>query len=262
MRLLLIGDIMGRPGRRAVREALPGLIEEHGIDFVTANAENLAGGVGATRETAEEMFSAGVDVLTSGNHIWDNKDIFDCIHQEPRLLRPVNFPAVQPGRGSFVAPARNGAKVAVISAVGRVFMGPALCPFEMLPPLVAELRKETPLAVVDFHGEATSEKRALGWHLAGTVTAVAGTHTHAPTADEEILEGGTAYVTDLGMTGPYDSVIGIRKEDSLARFRTGLPATYHTAKGDVRFCALLVEADESSGRALSVERMCVRLEDS
>lgn len=262
MKILLIGDVMGRPGRRAVRTLLPALIEKMNVDFVVANGENLAGGAGVTAATMAEMFSSGVDVLTSGNHVWDQKEALSLIEREPRLLRPVNYPADQPGKGHFAARARNGARVAVVCAVGRVFMGHAECPFRALPPLVEELRRDTPLIVVDFHGEATAEKRAMGWHLDGRVTSVTGTHTHVPTADEEILPKGTAYLTDLGMTGPYDSVIGIRKEDSLGRFLTGLPVSYHTAKGDVRFCAALVEADESTGKALSISRLCQKLESS
>jgi 2',3'-cyclic-nucleotide 2'-phosphodiesterase len=259
MRILFIGDVMGRPGRRAVRELLPGMISERRLDLVVLNAENLAGGTGVTAPTLEEMFAAGADVLTSGNHIWDKKDALDIIKREPRLLRPLNYHPNQPGKGSFVATARNGAKAAVVNAAGRVFMAHADCPFRLLPPLVAELRKETPVVLVDVHAEATAEKRALGWHLDGSVTAVVGTHTHVQTADEEILPGGTAFLTDLGMTGPYDSVIGIRKEDSLSRFLTGLPTPYNTAKGNIRFCGAVVEADDKTGRALSIERVNVPL---
>jgi hypothetical protein len=228
---------------------------------VVLNAENLAGGVGVTAATMKEMFEAGADVLSSGNHIWDKKEALELIKKEPRLLRPVNYNPVQPGKGHIIAEARNGARVGVVCAAGRVFMAHADCPFRLLPPLIEDIKKETPLVVLDFHGEATAEKRAMGWHLDGSLAAMVGTHTHVQTADEEILPKGMAYITDLGMTGPYDSVIGIRKEDSLSRFLTGLNTHYNTAKGNVKFCGALVEADAATGRASHIERVNVPLDD-
>jgi hypothetical protein len=260
MRFLLIGDVMGRPGRRAVKTFLPRLVKDRGVDFTVANAENLAGGAGITEETMREMFEAGVDVLTTGNHVWDKKETLQFIAREPRLLRPLNYHPSQPGSGAFLAQARNRLRVGVVNAAGRTFMAQADDPFRLVPPAVEKLRRDTPLVLVDMHAEATSEKRAMGWLLDGKATAVFGTHTHVPTADEEILPQGTAYVTDLGMTGPYASVIGIRVEDSLARFTTGLHQPFNCAKGDIRFCAALVEADEENGRALSIERICMRLD--
>jgi 2',3'-cyclic-nucleotide 2'-phosphodiesterase len=255
MRLLFIGDIVGKPGRDLVKRAVPLLVERHQVDLVIANAENAAGGFGVTRETAEAILRSGVHVLTSGNHIWDKKEALDYVAKEPRLLRPINYPAAAPGRGLLVVTTRGGVEVAVLNAMGRVHMPLVDDPFAALDRAVAEARERTPILFVDFHAEATSEKIAMGWHLDGRVTAVIGTHTHVQTADERVLPGGTAYLTDAGMTGPHDSVIGVEKDAALSRFLTGLPSRFETAGGDPRLHGVVVEADERTGRARRIERL-------
>src|SRR4030043_493076 len=217
---LSIGDIIGHPGRRALRKCLPRLREKYSPDFIVANAENAAGGVGITEEIGTELLGL-VDFLTSGNHVWDKKEALPYLDREPRLLRPANYPSPNPGRGSYILMSTRGWKAGVLSLQGRVFMGPLDCPFRVADGEVAKLRAVTPIIVVDFHAEATSEKQALGWHLDGKVSALIGTHTHVPTADERILPRGTAYITDVGMVGGYHSVIGIRPEQAVARFLTG-----------------------------------------
>jgi hypothetical protein len=263
VRILFIGDIIGNPGRRAVRELLPDLVRARQIEFVIANAENAAGGKGLTPEVAEELFNLGIHVLTNGNHVWKNKEILKIIDRDPRVLRPANFPenAGVPGRGSGVFTVSGQTKIGVLNLIGRVFMLPYECPFRVARREVNELRRTTPLILVDFHAEATSEKVALGWHLDGEATAVIGTHTHIPTADETVTARGTAFLTDVGMTGPYDSVIGVRKEPVIEAMLSMMPARHEPAKGDVRLCAALIDADPYTGRAQGIERICVRLKE-
>lgn len=250
---LFLGDIIGRPGRLALKKHLPGLREKYSPAFIIANAENAAGGVGITEEVGRELF-LHVDVLTSGNHIWDKKDALTYLENEPRLLRPANYPPQNPGKGSCFIEDKKGGKAAVLNLQGRVFMEPIDCPFRVAEKEVAKLREVTPFIVVDFHAEATSEKQALGWFLDGKVAAVIGTHTHVTTADDRILPGGTAYITDVGMVGGYNSVIGIRRDMALARFLTGRPTRFEPDKEGIRFSAVFVEVDGRTGRALSIRR--------
>jgi metallophosphoesterase (TIGR00282 family) len=255
MRILFIGDIVGRPGRQLVRTGLSAIVSRHDIDFVVANGENSAAGFGITREIGDELLEMGVDVLTSGNHIWDKKEALDYIGTEPRLLRPANYPAGVPGNGSYVARARNGQSVGVINAMGRVFMLNIDDPFAVVLREIDAIRSRTRIIFVDFHAEATSEKVAMGWHLDGKVTAVVGTHTHVQTADERVLPKGTAYLTDAGMTGPHDSIIGVEIEPALGRFLTGLPSRFETATANPRLNAVVIDADEATGRATDIERL-------
>lgn len=254
MKILFIGDIVGRPGREVIKNSLPALKKEHGLDFVIANAENAAAGSGITSSVAEELFDAGVNVLTSGDHIWKKREIFEIINEEERILRPVNFPSGSPGRGYGIFKTKEGLKVGVINVNGRVFMEALECPFKTTKQAGEELKKETNIIIVDIHAEATSEKVALGWYLDGKVSAVLGTHTHIQTADERILPGGTAYITDVGMTGPYDSVIGRRKEDVLERFITCVPTRFEVAEGNVQLHGVILDVDENTGQALSIIR--------
>ena len=261
MRLLFIGDIVGRPGRDLVRRGLPAIVEHHAIDLVIANAENAAAGFGITREIGDQLLESGVDVLTSGNHIWDKKEALAYIGTEPRLLRPANYPAGVPGNGSYLARTRDGVSVGVINVMGRVFMIAIDDPFAGVLREIEALRARTRVVFVDFHAEATSEKIAMGWHLDGKVTAVVGTHTHVQTADERILPKGTAYLTDVGMTGPHDSVVGVEIEAALGRFLTGLPARFETATANPRLHAVIVDADERTGLATDIERLSLGLDD-
>lgn len=260
MKILFIGDIVGKPGRRAVRELLPWIVEERRIDFVIANCENAAAGFGVTSEVIEELYGCRIDVLTSGNHIWDKKEIMDVAEGYETLLRPANYPAGAPGRGSVVVARPDGIRVGVINLAGRVFMNPLDCPFRTADREIEEMKKKTRVIVVDMHAEATSEKIAMGWYLSGRVTAVLGTHTHVQTADDRILPGETAYITDVGMTGPFDSVIGIRKEVILQRFLLQMPNKFDVAKGDVRLQGVTVEIDPD-GRAKAIERVNVSLQE-
>jgi 2',3'-cyclic-nucleotide 2'-phosphodiesterase len=260
MKILFIGDIVGKPGRDAVRVLVPRLREKHGIDFVIANAENAAGGSGIIPKIAQELFDSRVDVLTSGDHIWKKPDIVDYIRAEPRVLRPLNYPSGAPGAGWRIFN-HNETKIAVICLLGRVFLEPLEDPFRMVREAVEAISRETRLIVVDMHAEATSEKVAMGWFLAGQVTAVLGTHTHIQTADEKILPGGTAYLTDAGMTGPYESVIGRRVEDVLQRFLTSLPVRFEVASGDIQMHGCIIDADEKTGRARSIVRIQEPLSD-
>jgi len=253
LRILFVGDVHGRPGRRAVARRVPALRREWQVDFVVANAENSAGGVGLTPQTAAELFEAGVDALTGGNHTWAKREAYELLDADPRLVRPANYPPGVPGRGSTVL-RRGGLALAVLNLQGRVFMDPLDDPFRVARAEVDRLRKETPFILVDFHAEATSEKIAMGYYLDGQVTAVVGTHTHVQTADERVLPGGTAYITDVGMTGPRDGVIGVDREAILQRFLTQLPIRFEVATGPVQFSAVLVEAD-SSGRATAIRRI-------
>src|SRR5436190_16414108 len=255
MRILFVGDIVGRPGRDLVKVGLAPLVEYHQVDLVIVNAENAAAGFGITREIGDQLLELGVDVMTSGNHIWDKKEALDYIGAEPRLLRPINYPAGVPGNGSYLARSRQGTSVGVINAMGRVFMLNIDDPFARVLQEVEALRQRTRIVFVDFHAEATSEKIAMGWHLDGKVTAVVGTHTHVQTADERILPKGTAYLTDVGMTGPHDSIIGVDTQAALGRFLTALPARFEPATGNPRLNAVIVEADDQTGRAVDIERV-------
>jgi len=255
LRILFIGDIVGRPGRELVRRSLAALVEHHAVDLVIANAENAAAGFGITREIGDQILDWGVDVMTSGNHIWDKKEAIDYIGAEPRLLRPANYPAGVPGNGSYLARTEDGRSVGVINVMGRVFMLNIDDPFTVVLREIEAMRSRTQVIFVDFHAEATSEKIAMGWHLDGRVTALVGTHTHVQTADERILPRGTAYLTDVGMTGPHDSVIGVETEAALGRFLNAMPARFETATGNPRLNAVLVEADEKTGLATRIERL-------
>jgi metallophosphoesterase (TIGR00282 family) len=260
LRILHIADIMGEPGRKAAAALLPGIIRERGVAFVLGNGENAAGGFGLTRTVMEDLFANGLDVITGGNHMWDRKDILDFIDDEERLLRPANYPRGVPGRGAGLYSTAEGQLIGVLSLLGRVFIKEVECPFKTAEAEIAALREETPVVIVDIHAEATSEKIALGWHLDGKVSAVLGTHTHVQTADERILPRGTAFISDVGMTGPFDSVIGIRKELALKRFLTQLPVRFEVARDDVRLNGVLVDIDSNTGRALAVERIQMPLE--
>lgn len=256
MRLVLVGDIIGKPGRAYLAECFPKLRRELRPDLVVVNVENAAGGMGVTREVVDELFDLGVDVLTSGNHIWDKREVLDFIAFEERLLRPMNYPPGVPGSGVVVVKAKS-TRVAVLNASGRVFFPQLLdCPFRALDQALADLAGSYDCAVVDFHAEATSEKVAMGWYLDGRVAAVIGTHTHVQTNDAVILPGGTAYITDVGMTGPYESVIGVSKEIILERFLTQLPSRFQVARGKRQLSAVAVEVE--AGRATSIAAICWR----
>lgn len=252
MNILFIGDIVGSPGRQAVKELVPKLREEFKLDFIIANAENAAGGSGITQPVAGELFMSGVSVLTSGDHIWKKRDIFDIIDQDSRILRPLNFPEGVPGRGIGVYTVPGDKKICVINLQGRVFMEPLECPFKAARRAIEELPKDVRIVIVDMHAEATSEKVALGWYLDGMASAVLGTHTHIQTADAKILPGGCAYITDVGMTGPYDSVIGRKVENVLARFLSSVPQRFEVAQENLQLHAVVVSVDEVSGKAESI----------
>jgi 2',3'-cyclic-nucleotide 2'-phosphodiesterase len=260
MKILFIGDIVGKPGRRAVRELLPWIVEENRIDIVIANCENAAAGFGVTSEIVEELLDCRIDVLTSGNHIWDKKEVMDFVEDYEALLRPANYPEGAPGRGSLVITTPGGLSVGVINLAGRVFMHPLDCPFRTADREIEKIKRTAGVIVVDMHAEATSEKIAMGWYLDGRVTAVLGTHTHVQTADERILPGGTGYITDAGMTGPFDSVIGIKKESIMQRFLLQMPNKFDVAKGDVRLQGVTVEIN-AKGRAAAIERVSVSLKE-
>jgi metallophosphoesterase (TIGR00282 family) len=253
--ILVIGDVIGRPGRRAVARLMPGIIEKYGVDLVVANAENIAGGIGVTIATAQELLDAGVNVLTSGNHVWAEKEIIPHLDGDLPLLRPLNYPPGVPGRGYLVA-----GQTMVVNLIGRTFMGNFDCPFRAMDRLLGELETQPPVIIVDFHAEATSEKVALGRYLDGRVSAVLGTHTHVGTTDAQLLPRGTAYVTDIGMTGPIDSIIGDDIEAVTRRFLTMIPHRLSVGKGKVMLNAVLLEVDEASGRALSIERIAREVE--
>ena len=261
MNILFIGDVVGRPGRELVRKGLRALVEVHAVDFVIANAENAAAGFGVTKDIGDALLESGVDVMTSGNHIWDKKEVIDYIKVERRLLRPANYPAGVPGRGSSFADTRDGRAVGVINVMGRVFMLPIDDPFAVVLREIDAIRHRTRVIIVDFHAEATSEKIAMGWHLDGNVTAVVGTHTHVQTADERILPRGTAYLTDVGMTGPHDSIIGVEIEAALGRFLNGMPSRFETATENPRLNAVVIEADEETGLARRITRLSYSLSE-
>ena len=264
MRILFVGDIFGRPGRTIVHEHLRQLQQQHNVELTIANGENAAGGFGITPQIAEELFELGVDVITTGNHIWDKREIMEYMNSANgneaslarRLLRPANYPAGSPGFGWYQGRTRSSIEYAVINLQGRVFMTSNDDPFRMADELLKKITAK--VIVVDIHAEATSEKISLGWYLEGRVTAVLGTHTHVPTADENVLRGGTAVQTDVGMTGPYEGVIGVQKELILQRFLTNMPSRFEPATSDVRLCATLIDCDATTGRATAVERIMVR----
>jgi 2',3'-cyclic-nucleotide 2'-phosphodiesterase len=261
MTILFIGDIVGRPGRDLVQKGLRALIDHYDVDVTIANAENAAAGFGLTRDIGETLLDWGIDVMTSGNHIWDKKEVLEYIAVEPRLLRPANYPAGVPGHGSCVAQTRDGRSVGVINLMGRVFMAPLDDPFAVALREIDAVRHRARIIVVDMHAEATSEKIAMGWHLDGRVTAVIGTHTHVQTADERVLPGGTAYLTDAGMTAAHDSIIGMEKEPSLARFLNGMPAKFEPATGNPRLNGAVIEADDKTGRATKITRISYSAEE-
>lgn len=256
MKLLFIGDVVGQPGRRAIAAHLARLRKSQRLDLVVANAENIAGGAGITRETATELFNLGVDVLTNGNHAWDKKEALDYIKTEPRLLRPHNYPEGTPGSGWFVATTAAGHRLGILNLLGNVFMHPHLaCPFRCADQALAHKPVDIKTVLVDFHAEVTSEKNALGRYLDGRVSAVVGTHTHVPTADERILPRGTGYITDVGMTGCYDSIIGMDTEKSLKRFIQKLPERFEVAQGPGTLCGVLLDLDEHTGRCRAIQRL-------
>jgi metallophosphoesterase (TIGR00282 family) len=261
VRILFIGDIVGKPGRELIRRGVGPLLEHHQIDLVVANAENAAAGSGITREIGDQILAWGVDVMTSGNHIWSKREALDYIGAEPRLLRPANFPAGVPGNGSYLARSSDGRTAGIINVMGRVFMQQLDDPFAVVTREIDALRMRAKVILVDFHAEATSEKAAMGWYLDGKVTAVVGTHTHVQTADERILPKGTAYLTDVGMTGPHDSIIGVEIEPAINRFLTGLPSRFEPAIGNPRLNAVVVDADEKTGHAVDIERLSYSLDE-
>lgn len=255
MKVLYIGDIMGEPGRRTVARAVPRLVAQRQVDLVIGNGENAAGGFGITPELAEELFEMGLAVITTGNHAWDKKEVLEYFPREPRLLRPANYPLGVPGNGSIVVESAGGDRLAVVQLMGRAFMPTIDCPFQVARRELSRVKQETPAVIVEMHGEATSEKMAMGHFLDGDVTAVVGTHTHVQTADEQILPKGTAYMTDIGMTGPLHSVIGVKKELAIEKFLTGMPRRFEVASGPSVFCAVLLELDARLGKAITVERI-------
>lgn len=258
MKLLFIGDIFGRTGRDLVRRHLKALASAEGADLVIANGENAAGGAGITRDNTNEILSAGVDVITSGNHVWDKRETLEFIGAEPRLIRPANYPAGTPGLGSYLARSRTGVMVGVVNVMGRVFLPAFDDPFRVAEQEIERMRNDgAQIIFVDIHAETTSEKMALGWHLDGKVSAVVGTHTHVQTADERILPGGTAYLTDVGMTGPHDGVIGMDRDAVIARFMSGLPVRFEPATGDPRLHGVTITADPATGKATAIERIAL-----
>jgi metallophosphoesterase (TIGR00282 family) len=256
MNILFIGDIFGSPGRRIVADHLQDIVQSNRIDLTIANAENAAGGFGITPSIAEELFALGLDVLTSGNHVWDKRELYDYFARQPRLLRPANYPEA-PGRGAITYRARNGTECAVINLQGRTYMPATDCPFRKADQLLSELDPAVKVRFVDFHAEVTSEKMAMGWYLDGRVSAMVGTHTHVPTADTRILAGGTAYQTDCGMTGPYHSVIGVQTDIVIQRFLTGRPVRMEAARTGPELHAVIVDVDEATGKARAVRRHAI-----
>jgi hypothetical protein len=255
MRIFFIGDIFGKPGRKLIQEKLHGLIHEYRIDFCIANIENAAGGFGITPQIADELLDSEIDLLTSGNHIWDKRAILPYLSEQPKLLRPYNYPKGVPGTGLYIGDTNCGVRLGVLNLQGRVFMAAIDCPFTTGLAAIEQIRKQTPIIIVDFHAEATSEKQAFGWYVDGRVSVVAGTHTHVQTADERILPRGTAYITDLGMTGPHDSVIGSVPDLALDRFLRQIPNRLEPAAGNLRICGAIIDIDESNGRAIGIQRI-------
>ena len=260
LRILMIGDIVGRPGRTIIREKLLHIKNKYEADFVIANGENAAGGNGITEKIAQELFISGIDFLTMGNHIWDNKDVFNFIETENRMIRPANYPSTAPGKGYQIVQTGKGL-IGILNISGRTFMPPLDCPFRTADEIIQKISRVTNIIIVDFHAEATSEKIAMGWYLDGKVTLVAGTHTHVQTADEKILPNGTAYITDIGMTGPVDSVLGINKESVINKFITQLPVRFEVAKGPAELNGILVEVNELTGKAIAISRIRETMEN-
>ncbi len=254
LRILFIGDIVGRPGRRIVKTYLPELIRSENIDLVVANGENSAGGFGINREVCQELLIAGVDVITMGNHTWDNKEIYQVLERERRLIRPANYPGGTPGEGYYIAETQKGVRVGVINILGQVFLDPLICPFQTASECITDIKKKTNIIIIDFHAEATSEKVALGWYTDGLATAVLGTHTHITTADERILPKGTGYITDVGMTGPLNSVLGIDPEIVVKKFVTHLPARFEVASGPIELNGVILDVDDA-GTTASIRRI-------
>ena len=255
MLLLIVGDVHGRPGRRILKERLPRLRARYDARFIIANGENAAGGAGLSREVADEIFAAGVDVITGGNHIWQHRDAYELLDAEARIVRPLNYPPGVPGHGTTVATSKDGVPVAVLNLQGRVFMPEVDDPFRMVRAEIEGVRERARVIVLDFHAEATSEKIAMGWYLDGKISALIGTHTHVQTADERILPKGTAYISDVGMTGPRDGVIGMDRERILERFLTALPVRFEVASGPAQLNAVAVDVDEETGKARRIERI-------
>jgi metallophosphoesterase (TIGR00282 family) len=258
MKVIIIGDVVGKPGRRALAATIGRLKEQHEAEFIVANVENAAEGAGVVPRVGDEILNAGVDVMTSGNHIYDKKEVIPYIESQPRLLRPANYPPDLPGRGLWLGATASGTPVAVINVQGRVFMPATDCPFRTADRLIAEIGHRASVVIVDHHAEATSEKLAMGRYLDGRVSVVVGTHTHVQTADEQILPGGTAYITDLGMTGPHDSIIGVESQLVITRFIRGMPTRFGTATEDARLSGVVVEVDERTGKAVGIERLQVK----
>ncbi len=258
MKAIILGDIVGKPGRSVLSETLKRLKDRYEAEFVVANAENAAAGAGVIPRVGEEILNAGVDVMTSGNHIYDKKEVIQYIEKEPRLLRPANYAPETPGRGLWLGSTDSGTQVAVINLQGRIFMPPSDCQFRAADRLLSEVGTRATVIIVDHHAEATSEKYALGRYLDGRVSVVVGTHTHVQTADEQIFPGGTAYISDLGMTGPHNSIIGVESSLVINRFLRGMPTRFETATGDARLNGIVVEIDERTGKAVSIERLQVK----
>lgn len=259
MRFLIVGDVYGRPGRAAFAKYTPKIRAEKKIDVVIVNGENSAGGKGITRKSLDALYHGGADIITSGNHIWDKKDVLEFIDAEPFLIRPANYPEGAPGRGYCVYPFR-AKNVGVMNLSGRAFMPALDCPFQKVEDLLREMKQDCDIIILDFHAETTSEKMAMGWYLDGRVNAVVGTHTHIQTADDRLLPGGTAYITDLGMVGPWNSVLGVRRECILEKFITGRPVRFEPAEGPAVYSAVIIETDEATNRTLSIERVLIREE--
>jgi len=260
LNILVIGDIVGRPGRAIIKALLPKLQKENDISFTIANAENAAGGRGLTKDVKDELLGAGIDVLTMGNHVWDNKNIYSFIDDEPRLIRPANYPSDCPGQGYHVYNAGFNKKIAVINASGRIYLPPLDCPFKTVMDILDDVRNIADYSIIDFHAEATSEKLALGYYFDGQVTAVLGTHTHIQTADERIMPGGTAYITDLGMTGPINSILGMEKEPIIEKFLNGRPARFDVAAGPAQMQGVILQLEEENNKVLGIERYSYNLQ--
>ena len=260
MKVLFLGDVFGKPGREVLKAKLPVMVEENNIDFVIANGENAAGGIGITPDICKTLLNMGVDIVTSGNHIYKKNEILDYIERQPRLLKPANYPPATPGSGYHIMSDKKNNRIAVINICGRVFIDYFDCPFRTIDKIINNIREETPVIIVDFHAEVTSEKVAMGWYLDGRVSAVVGTHTHIQTADERILPGGTAYITDVGMVGPRDSVIGVKKENIIKRFLTMMPQKFTVSDDNYLVNAVVIDINEKSGRANNITRLNMVIE--
>jgi metallophosphoesterase (TIGR00282 family) len=259
LKILVIGDIVGKPGRRAVRNILPGLREDYILDFVIANGENASGGRGLNRDGMQELFACGIDVLTMGNHVWDNKEIFEFIDEQPGIIRPCNYPVSNPGQGYHIYTLNNGYRIAVINASGRVFMDNLDCPFEKTENVLREIDNKADFIIADFHAEATSEKLAFAYYFDGRVNAVLGTHTHIQTADERILTKGTAYITDLGMTGPVNSILGVEINAVIKKFLTAQPVRFEVAKGPVQLQGVILTLADSTRKIENISRISIEM---